>query len=512
MSIHATGCRSNLTESVISPLPESAKSEILHHVGADSIRAFGNVSTLLRSSYAIHYNRRHDSLEDLDLPANLIKELKASGGIPEIQNRLGTLADDAVILNFQETTVSDAGFLLVVTFSDFSKLVDEIFPDCRLTQSEVRIILLLLCGYTIKEAAELDNVSHETKRSQLKSVSDKTGFSRQADLQVYVSNRLIIELRDGFYSRDRSLKHIFETHNRVMHPAVNLHVLVDPSGTTHRIMDMGPRSGKPVVVLHAVALPAFIDKDIEFLHDTGTRLLWPLRPGMLEPDEPTGNLHEFKQRYQRCLLQAIDLVADETSPIDLISVGSGCSHAIELCKAHPGRINSLSITSPCFRPKSEINSVNRVAQGLDKLAAFSPSTLSAVYTVMRSQLQKESVFARYMRGLGAGSNADSALVDYELAHPDRLRNMQTRILNSVSFFVLDHCTRAETDWHYIKESPVDVRFYHGAEDRFYPLPGIEKLASECRRTLFSAEGVGHFVYREHFTTLLAMILDNIDQS
>ena len=171
----------DLAESVLSPLPESVKAEILQHVDPTVVPGLGNASALLQNSYAIHYNRRQDTIEDLDLPEKLFAELKATGGMPEIRKRFGTLANDAVILNFQETVDSDSGFLLVVTFSDFSNLIDEIFPDCRLTQSEVRVILLLLCGYTIREAADLDSVSYETKRSQLKSISVKTGFSRQAD-------------------------------------------------------------------------------------------------------------------------------------------------------------------------------------------------------------------------------------------------------------------------------------------------------------------------------------------
>jgi pimeloyl-ACP methyl ester carboxylesterase/DNA-binding CsgD family transcriptional regulator len=494
-------------ESVISPLPEPLKKQIRRGVDVTTNAASGTGTLLLQASYAVSYNRNSDDLHDLDLPDELIAEIDVQGGLPSGQQRFGTMASNVVVLNYQENINSDSGFLLIVSFADFDYLVGQLFPDSGLTATEVRLVMQIVCGYTLREAAVADNVSYETKRTQYKSISSKTGMPRQSDLAVFVTARLSLELRSGFYTASRGIQSTFEVHKQVMHPSVQLHVSADSDGAMHRIMDMGPRNGKPYLVLHGTALPMLTDRDSEFLIDNSMRLLWPLRRGLMEPNETVGDIDSFCLLYSRSILMALDVVADPTTPVDVISVGSGCSHAIDLYKSQPQRVKSISFVTACYRPGSEVNAVNRVAQGLDKLAAYSPGMLAIVFKMMRRHLQKESAFAKYMRGVSEGSEPDTRIVEYELSDPDRLRNFQTRILSSVEFFVFDHRTRINTDWACLKDCDSPVTFFHGTMDAFYPLPGIEKLAADCAKPVVAMPDTGHFIYMEHFTKALSLIIE-----
>ncbi len=58
------------------------------------------------------------------------------------------------------------------------------FLECcyQLTPAEARLALLLVAGHTLKEAAEACGVTHNTVRSQLKAIFQKTGVRRQSEL------------------------------------------------------------------------------------------------------------------------------------------------------------------------------------------------------------------------------------------------------------------------------------------------------------------------------------------
>ena len=55
-------------------------------------------------------------------------------------------------------------------------IVRKLVGDVDLPNSEVRLLEQILCGLSLRQAGEIDNISYETKRSQFKSFCARTGL------------------------------------------------------------------------------------------------------------------------------------------------------------------------------------------------------------------------------------------------------------------------------------------------------------------------------------------------
>ena len=137
------------------------------------------------------------------------------------------------------------------------------------TAAEARAAVRFAQGLTAREVAEALGVKDATVRGQLKSVFAKTGVNKAKDLV-----RLAAETS--------SLAALSGAAETVLEPAdPNGRLRVVASGSRRiAVIDYGPRSGKPVLVMHGATtgrrLPPAL---VVALHARGYRPLVPQRPG-----------------------------------------------------------------------------------------------------------------------------------------------------------------------------------------------------------------------------------------
>nr|WP_234820884.1 hypothetical protein [Sinorhizobium medicae] len=167
--------------------------------------------------------------------------------------------------------------LIVLRDSALFDAVGKLASDEPLFASERRLLKQLICGFNLAAAAALDGVSHETKRSQFKSLARKLGGGSQAEIASRALSRVFLEIasvsRPGVPHDD-----YFDDLLREFAPGARTLRLRCRSGKSHRFVDVGPVDGRPAVMLHPMILPDLREGDIEALKTLSTRLIITLAP------------------------------------------------------------------------------------------------------------------------------------------------------------------------------------------------------------------------------------------
>jgi len=86
------------------------------------------------------------------------------------ENHLGVISSELPVFWLSTPRGSRQGRLLILGLELLDAVVRELYPNAYLTRSELRTLVQLTTGLTLQEAATVDKVSYETKRSQVKAV------------------------------------------------------------------------------------------------------------------------------------------------------------------------------------------------------------------------------------------------------------------------------------------------------------------------------------------------------
>jgi DNA-binding CsgD family transcriptional regulator len=110
----------------------------------------------------------------------------------EIPLKTGERLDGVIVPTHHHSgsTVSNIQALLLINFKNVSsrQTVEALSKVFRLTQAESHLLRALADGKTVSEYSHIKHLSRNTVRSQLQTLFQKTGVSRQADLVRLVYN------------------------------------------------------------------------------------------------------------------------------------------------------------------------------------------------------------------------------------------------------------------------------------------------------------------------------------
>ena len=115
--------------------------------------------------------------------------------------------------------------------------------------------------------------------------------------------------------------------NNFLPDRVRCNRIVDKTSREVRIIDFGPLSSKPVVILHSMIFPDITNDDVDFAFKHNLRLIWPLRPGILN-SSPNPKSVEL---YSKETIEGIELVWENfcNAPVPVIAMVSSAWHAAE---------------------------------------------------------------------------------------------------------------------------------------------------------------------------------------
>jgi len=398
--------------------------------------------------------------------------------------------------------LGQTGTVLILRPQAISHLVAVDFPNVALTPVEKRMLFLLVAGLDLREMAVLDSVGFETRRGQFKALAAKLGTPRKMDLVRMLLGRLLVLLGGTTDAVRRHIVFFRETGDRQFGGGRPF-VLQGPDGIEVRAVEIGPRRGPPMIVLHPQAWPLMTTAESAAFEGKGLRTLWPLRHGALAPGSAPLSLSTQRERSIEGIRVLHEMFCD--GPVPLVGLISGAPFAIDAIRAMPERFSSLTIVGACYRPNMTGTGAGALRRGLHWIARRNPAFLGMALRMMSAQLSSSGAYARAVLNHYADSPADLTIVN--LAIRERLTyRMQARYAASLESIRNDFLIQSMFDWSELADVGVPVQFIHGAEDPVHPLDDIEALARQLpSATLEVIPDAGQLLLFDHLVKVISLL-------
>jgi len=176
----------------------------------------------------------------------------------------------------------------VVTEMFFAGLVHHLNPARRITPAESRVLFQVVAGVSLREAAEHDGVTVDTKRAQIKSVAAKLDCTGQTDLVRILIGQLshVTAVSNSQFDANDDAEGFV---SRYLGDDVNLSVHRLSNGRLVRVLECGQSDARPVIVIHGVLFPNLILGLAKHLKRNNLKLIIPLRRGYLETPRRRAN-------------------------------------------------------------------------------------------------------------------------------------------------------------------------------------------------------------------------------
>ena len=391
--------------------------------------------------------------------------------------------------------------LLVLSDRRLSLLLVDLLKLNGLSGAEFRLLKQLICGLNLSEAAARDSIGHETKRSQFKSLARKLGVRSQTELVAKAVTQIL--LMTGRTSRSDGIEEqAFAASVRVFIPSARTYQLPGENGYVHRVVDIGPLQGRPVILLHSQVLPDIRDEDLKTLEDRHLRLIVPLRNGALSPKAKP--LSVAAHMDHAC--EAIDL-ARKTFCGDrahIIACISGSAYGIEYAARHPERIASFAFVGACVSPNRGKGTAGRLRHGLLSMAMRNWTVYSRVIEFYGERIRRPEALEHLLFSIYRPSLPDLAVIRREFSKPycgDRITRFFSESVESIKH---DFYHQAHPRWDAFPRKAFPTVFLHGNADFIHAIGDVKALADSWGRVpVIPIPGGGQLLYHQHFKSLLA---------
>lgn len=373
------------------------------------------------------------------------------------------------------------------------------------TPAELRLVAQILSGLQLKTAANEDNVSLETKRSHLKTIMGKLQVSRQQEVIRLLLPELM-RLTDP-RSWDKEGQLTFNQYARDFLPKkVRCQRISDPQGKTVRVIDYGPVRGKPVLILHALIFPDITSEDVDFANEHNLRIIWPLRPGILET-VPTPKAVEL---YAKETLQGIELAWENMcgEPVPLIAMVSSAWHAVSFAKTNPDKVTNITFAATCFSAGKYENNLVYFGSSVIELCSRNVWLMTKTVDFIRENVTDIERFKTTIYRIHKNSAPDVQVLDREFTKPNGGARIMMALLESSESVKHDYFSQVNFRWSSVSDLKIPVRFVHGTLDSIHKIKDVKKLISTIGEIpLETFETTGHMMQYEHFHHLLTKSLE-----
>lgn len=371
-----------------------------------------------------------------------------------------------------------------------------------LTPAETRLATMLRDGVSLAEAAEDLAVTVNTTRNQLRSIFDKMGLHRQADLvralsQLSALASLLPANRDD---RPSILAAAGGPTNTA--PVIQHFQLADGRALSWR--DYGARDGKPVLIVHQGLGGSLYPRGTDALaRDLGLRLIVPARPGVGTSDPRP------RYSYEGVAEDMIELL--DSLGVDRLQIGGvldGAPYALAAAGQLGTRLERLIMANP--RPPGWRTSVSRdlahpLLQFRRKLAT-NPWLADIVYPMMRMRLTPQGI-EKFVT-VGAAAPVDEA---YLASHPDLMSYMVEYVTDG---FKPSARGMVDSTKCAARSPPVDLSIitapmtvWLGAEDPMLTEEEARAWLGERLDTLRLFPNAGNFLAYQAWPDMLAWLAD-----
>lgn len=362
-----------------------------------------------------------------------------------------------------------------------------------LTPAEARLAARLRFGMSLKEASEELGISVNTARNQLKSVFDKLGVNRQADLVRHLTE--LAALASSMQGVSRAKAAITAAERRTV---------VLPDGRLIALRDLGRPDGVPVILLPPLVQSSLLrPREAQIAGECGVRLVIVERPGIgLSTRDPEGTYRSFAEDLAH--------VADALGIGRFVLLGwaSGAPYALTAASVLGARVMRLALATPRLGFRSDLEPTTPARQFFGGLRRH-PWLFETVFSIMRAKRSRR-FFRPMIRNF------------LETSEPDRLLFANdASLLDCFTDSFIEAIDRThkglvrELDF-YSKDTPAEVDgiarpllVWHGLEDEMNSADDVKRMLAGVPVEVFNfTAGDGHMVLFSRFREILTRLVND----
>jgi len=411
------------------------------------------------------------------------------------------IAETDLVVRVAPLVEGRTAFVARITDADLAAFLGASFPDLRLPGALRHLLRLHLAGIGLKDGARRDGRSVETRKRQSQQLRAAFEADDLATIGRQVAAALVLAL-DRFvappgHGIDRTLQ---EYVARFMPRGTRLFSLAAQDGTPVPVIDMGPAGGRPILVLHPMALPDIRPAEIAALDRLNLRLVWPLRHGTCAPGAAALPPRDHLAQALSGAQLALGVTCGGRAPV--LAFAAASRVGLDLATVAPEAVSALHVAGVCLRDGRPEAGPRRLARGVLALAARNPGLLDPVMEQIVARLRRPGVFEDFLRRQFSDSAADLAVVETDLNGPHGSARFRTVLLESAASARHDFLFQSDLGWDRVPPD-LDLHLHHGGEDRIHPLPLIAALADRLPGArLHVHPQAGQLFHHDHLTRLL----------
>lgn len=383
---------------------------------------------------------------------------------------------------------------IAVTEPLFDQVLQHFNAGRGLTAAERRVAYQIAAGLSLREAAALDEVGFETKRTHVKSLSGKMQCGGQTDLVRLMLGQLFYVMSatqaDTWFAGETE-----RFVSRYLADDVRLNVRRLPSGRLIRTLECGPIEGTPVFMIHGMMFPTILFDIGRHLKEASVRFIVPIRRGYLErlALDVSGAGEDLIDHTWQDLAQLIE--SDCEGPAPVLGQSYGGVIALRFAAHYPRHVSDLMLLSTNLaRPKlSDAEFAGRFYGSLRRLSRN--RAYAQMITLQFAPHYAEETSSRTaLRRLFAGCAADLEVLDGIDGKPPTygwfgdLHGCSLAGVAEDFRFTMD-------DWdEEVRRIQAPFRFLHGADDPLTRPDELRKfLEMNPRGSLETLPHGGHFM-------------------
>lgn len=479
-------------------------------VSQQATHPFAIVNYDLTSSTPIEFPEAYQHFTDI-----VVEHLRTSSN----SGPWGVLQSDVIVLRVSDQPASNSGRVILLQAGHFSVLLKRLFPKVNITNSERHTLLQILIGHSLKQAAEQDNVSYETKKTQMSSVYRKTHIRRQQELSSFLTAHITLEVAAQFSRAEKKAEpdtEFFHYVDTYLGNYVRASVIQESADSRFRVIEIGDPTGKPVVCVHHLGILGFSAHELELIRKLGIRLICPLRHGAIGPRDKKISHDDFLQHAVAGIDLAVSLTGERKATI--ITMLSGCFYALKYIEAHSHRVANLIFLGAPYKPVNQTVSRSSFKRKLHRLAFTNDATLNTTITFMMKRVEKTDQLRKVWETSLNHGEADMRAVAEVCDDPLQLNALQYRLVHSASSVAQDLRTQVKGSWNPLEKiaGNTGIHFIHGSDDDLIPIEGIRSLvASDRGYQLHAISNAGNWIFGSHSErtySVISSIVAGNDQS
>ncbi|WP_075995895.1 alpha/beta fold hydrolase [Salaquimonas pukyongi] len=424
----------------------------------------------------------------------------------EKQARMHAFGNNTVLYS----QIKNTRRIIVITRAFLLRMLGEIYPAAELSDAELHLMVQILCGNSLKEAADIDGVAYETKRSQFKSLASKTDTHSQSEVVRITLATLLSYILDAVgveAARTGSTVVDEKVFLDLYYPdTFRFHEISLEGGRTLRVADAGPVLGKPVVFVHSQTLPPPSQVKPSWLAASNTRLLIPLRHGFMQgtvqPDTAPVHLHRSAQD----IADTIRLLCNGSAR--LVSQSTGVAYGLRAAMDAPELVEEYTIAAAAHLGDYTSGKVHKFVSAMKKLASSNNLVLEKTYDQYLRRMSTPAGFRKLLQSTYKNSEIDvqtfNDIIDNPLIYSwifETYRLSRWSVIRDVTLGNLDI-------WAGVDSLKCRVTFVHGAFDPINPLDAAKAVSERfANSTFIELEDRGQSLFLTCFEELVTRDAD-----